>query len=129
LRYVCSGLEFFLPHVLREVHPEWKHESLDGILPAIALKRADLELELIGCCILISDQTVTPFRVLLRVEPDADTPASLEAWLGENYGTEMLRIPYASNRWFRWMNRLSQEFDQIDWTYHVGFGERDETID
>ena len=31
LREAMSTLEYFIPQVLREIHPEWNHESLDAV--------------------------------------------------------------------------------------------------
>lgn len=36
-RSIVSTLEFYLPAVLREVHPIWKHESLDGVFHELAV--------------------------------------------------------------------------------------------
>jgi hypothetical protein len=55
---LLTELEFYLPGVLGEVHKEWKYEGLDGILPIIARKIGPGEIEIIGSCILISDQTM-----------------------------------------------------------------------
>lgn len=122
-RDVLVGLEFYIPRVLREVHPEWRDESLDGIFPAVAQKTADREIELIGFCILISDQTLTPFRLNMQLEESVDDVAWLECWLGENTDTGMMRIPYSGN-WSKMLVILQDRVDVVDWTYHVGFGDR-----
>jgi hypothetical protein len=41
LRWVLSGLEWFLPEILAEVYPEWERRGLDGIHPALARKIGD----------------------------------------------------------------------------------------
>jgi len=122
-RDVLSGLESYIPRVLREVHPEWRHESLDGIFPAVALKTADHAIELIGFCLLISDQTMTPLRLKMQLDAAAGEVAWLECWLGENTDTGMMRIPYSGN-WSKRLYTLQDRLDTVDWTYHVSFGDR-----
>lgn len=36
-----SGLEWFLPSVLAEIHAEWRAESLDGIYPTMSFSSAN----------------------------------------------------------------------------------------
>jgi hypothetical protein len=60
----CRDLNGYIPEVLREIHSEWKYESLDGIYPEIARKNGDLEIEIIGLCIFIQDQTLTPLHLV-----------------------------------------------------------------
>jgi len=68
---LCDSLEIFLPRRLRERYPEWEKESLDGIFVARAIKTGARRAELVGTCILITDQTLTPFVVDLEVaEPN-----------------------------------------------------------
>jgi hypothetical protein len=55
LRAVYSGLEYFLPELLREIHGEWMNESLDGVLPYSRRKSGDAEADINGHVILISD--------------------------------------------------------------------------
>lgn len=65
---VLSGLGFFLPQqLMNEVCPEWNQESLDGILPMVARKTAEGEAEILGLCILISDQELKPLHVRLPI--------------------------------------------------------------
>jgi hypothetical protein len=58
---VLGGLEHFLPQILAEIYPYWKSESLDGFFLAEAKKLDHDKADLRGVCILISDQSVTPF--------------------------------------------------------------------
>ena len=60
-RDALSGLEWFLPTVVAEIHPEWTGESLDGFYLHVAQKTGDREAEILGLCCLLSDQTLTPF--------------------------------------------------------------------
>lgn len=58
---LCDILELLVPELLRQCHPEWVSESIDGFFFSVALKTDEMALELAGTCILISDQSVTPF--------------------------------------------------------------------
>src|SRR5580658_5773249 len=63
---LLGGLEYLLPHILAEIHPYWKGESLDGFNLAEAKKLDRDKAQLRGLCILISDQTVTPFHLQIQ---------------------------------------------------------------
>jgi hypothetical protein len=54
-----TGLECFVPSVIGEIHPEMLEQSGDGVLPIIARKAGDGEIELLGHFCFIADQTVT----------------------------------------------------------------------
>jgi hypothetical protein len=125
-RAVLSGLEFFLPHqVLREIYPEWDHESLDGIMPLLARKTGQGEAEIFGLCILISDQTVTPIHVRFQVAASIDEVSWLECRLGERGKHGMVRMPYdSSSKMAKRLYALNGKQDQIDWVYKVTFGQR-----
>src|SRR5271155_4815754 len=67
---ICDTLELLIPQVLRAEHPEWERESIDGFSFSLAERRGIASAEFAGTCILISDQTVTPFRLELNVADD-----------------------------------------------------------
>ena len=117
-RDVLSGMEFFLPAVFREIHPEWRHEGFDGILPIVARKVADGEIEIMGHCILISDQTVVPINLCLQISPCVDEVSWLECRLGEVGERGMIRTPY-NHKHFPGLPTAT-----IDWAYNVTFGAR-----
>ena len=124
-RRALSGLEYFIPAVLGEVHDEWRDGDLDGIFPDVSLKTAERELEVIGLCIFIGDQGLTPIRLRLQLDATTDAISWLECWVGETTAEGMLRIPYTEeSRWRNKLNSLSESVESIDWTYHVGYGER-----
>lgn len=126
-RETLDSLEYFLPAVLAEVHPEWrKQEGLDGFLISIAEKRGDNEAELMGHCILITDQTTAPFLLRLQIDPAADQVAWLELKLGQR-GTGahgMDRRRYENPPSLRKIAAVKDGIDRIDWVYKVTFGER-----
>lgn len=126
LQKVLSELEYFIPEVLRELHPEWKHESLDGIIPLVARKTNEGEAEFLGECILITDQTLTPLHLRVQVTPAGDGISWLELRLGELSQHGMVRTPYASASTTpkRLYKLLEQGPDAISWAYKVKFGDR-----
>jgi hypothetical protein len=124
-REVLCGLEYFLPEVLGEIHPEWRHESLDGIIPLLAQKTGQGEAEIFGLCIIISDQTLAPLHVHLQVAASADEISWLECRLGERGEQGMVRTTY------KYRNAITKRFflmegkaEQIEWVYKVTFGHR-----
>lgn len=123
---VLSGLEFFLPHqVLNQIYPEWDHESLDGIMPVLARKTGEGEAEILGLCILISDQTVTPIHVHLQVAASTDEVSWLECRLRERGKQGMVRVPYgSSSAMAKRLYALGGKLDLIGWVYKVTFGNR-----
>src|SRR5215467_14646777 len=82
-RKLALRLEYLLPKVLAAEHRWWRREGLDRILPAVARKVGPQDIELIGLCILISDQSVAPTYVRLRVSDEANEIERLECKLGE----------------------------------------------
>ena len=82
----CFSLEMFIPELLRRRYPQWDLESLDGIFVACARKTGPAAAQLAGTCILISDQTVTPFLVDLEASLADDSITSFRVSLGEPGG-------------------------------------------
>jgi hypothetical protein len=123
-RELLSGLEVFLPAILREVHQEWHDESLDGFHVAVAQKTGPCEAELIGLCILISDQTLTPIHVRLRGAATKDEIEWLECKVGETGlgKAGMVRMPYDSPKQAKMLFTLADRLGSIHWAYCVGFG-------
>lgn len=124
VRDVLVGLEYFLPAILADVYPYWKGESLDGFYLSEARKTGFYRAEMRGVCILISDQTITPFHVRMQIAASSDKINWMECRLGKrgNGNGEMERIP-----WSRWQGHsysfLQDSLKPIDWTYQVAFGE------
>jgi hypothetical protein len=121
-REFLLGLEFFLPGVLREIHPEWRWESLDGVIPYVARKTGNLEAEFIGHYILITDQSHTPIHLRLQLAPDVDEVSWLELKLGEKGDNGQIQRPYPPT--FKRVAAVKDRTDSIDWVYKVGFGQR-----
>lgn len=121
---VCHSLELFLPRTLRVQYPEWEKESLDGIFVARATKTGARTAEFVGTCILISDQTVTPFSVELDVAGPQGPVTVLSLNLGEP-GTGPLGIsgPVANSKDAqRLLACLLDRIDDIAWSYVLQTG-------
>jgi hypothetical protein len=122
---VLGGLEHLLPSVLSEIHPYWKGESLDGFFLADTKKLDYDKAELRGVCILISDQSITPFHVQMQLSASADELDWLECRLGKrgDGAGGMERIP-----WSKWSGHsyavLQDSLKPIEWAYAVTFGEK-----
>jgi hypothetical protein len=126
-REALSGLEWFLPTVLAEIHPEWTCESLDGIYPHFAHKTGEAEADILGLCCLMSDQTVTPIHVRLQISSTADEVSWLELKLGEKGRGGMVRTPYScSPSLDKRLHALSRRAGTMEWVYKVTFGGRRE---
>ena len=124
-RDALSGLEWFLPTVLAEVHSEWTGESLDGIYPHLAQKTGEGEAEILGLCCLMSDQTLTPIHLRLQLSSTTDEMSWLELRLGEKGRAGMVRIPYSSSpSIYKRLHTLSRKANTIEWVCEVTFGER-----
>jgi len=126
LKEVCSLLEWYIPGVLCERHPEWRREGLDGVIPALAQKTGKREAEIYGLCILISDQTLAPCHLRLRIGA-ADSIKWLELRLGERTPDGMRRVPYDSpDRLYKQLHKMALNIDveSFSWAYKVTFGDR-----
>jgi hypothetical protein len=123
MRDVLDRLEWWLPTILAEVYPFWKGEELDGFYLAFASKTGPSEAELAGACILINDQTITPFQLRLQVARDMDEIAWLECRVGDA-GTGkggIRRAPCVSTKV---IYAVVDRPDSIHWVYRVTFGEK-----
>ena len=125
LREALNAMEYFIPEVLREIHREWENESLDGVLPLIVRKTGEREVELVGQCILISDQTLVPIYVILQIHSAKNKVTWLECRLGEKGADRTVRRPYGSDSsGLKQLCFLEDEIDSIDWAYQVAYGEK-----
>ncbi|MCA9005897.1 MAG: hypothetical protein KDA70_11565 [Planctomycetaceae bacterium] len=121
-RRLLSAFNYFIPEVLAEIHPEWKSDALDDLIPLVAKRTGDREAVLFGLSWLIRDQTVVPTYVQLQIDPDLDRVNWLECRIGERGPQGMLRRP--GNSFDRQLYRLQGREDLIDWAYQVTFGEK-----
>jgi hypothetical protein len=120
---IMGDLEFFLPAVLRVIYSEWNQESLDGVFPILARKTGDVEVEILGVCIIISDQRYTPFHLRLQIGASADEVYWFECRLGERgpHGMQTTPSPFLTGLKKR-INALEGRADQLEWVYKATFG-------
>lgn len=122
---LLTGLECFVPSVIGEIHPEMLEQSGDGVLPIIARKTGDGEIELLGHFCFIADQTLTPIHLKLQLADAADEISWLECRLGQRGERGMLRTPYGTpSATARLLNKSAERASAIDWVCEVTFGER-----
>lgn len=117
---LCGILEMLVPQVLRDDHPEWQKESIDGFLFSSAIRVEETSVRLSGLCILISDQTVTPFSLDMRLR-DGESLQSLRIRLGEagHGGLGMVGPVIGSGAARHMLESLESRLDAIDWIYDV----------
>jgi len=120
-----SDLEFFLPAILRVKHAEWMEESLDGVWPLVARKTGEGEVEILGYCMIISNQRYTPLHLRLKIGPANDEVLWLECTLGERgpHGMETTSARFLTQLKER-LYALDGKVDLINWVYKVGFDHR-----
>jgi hypothetical protein len=113
----CMSLELFIPQQLRSFYPEWDRESLDGIFVARAEKTGLLSAHLVGTCIIISDQTVTPFSIDLELS--SASVSCFKIMLGEPGGGALgISGPKCNSREAKQLfETLINRLGSIDWSY------------
>jgi hypothetical protein len=115
---LCDTLELLIPRFLRRTHPEWENESIDGFYFSRAVKCGDTSAELVGTCILISDQTVTPFELDVAVSEDG-LLRPLRIRLGEPGGGPLgISGPVCTSSAAAGMlDALNVRLNRVEWVY------------
>jgi hypothetical protein len=116
-----DSLERFIPHLLSLRYPEWEWESLDGLYTVMAQRLDSETAEFAGMCILISDQTITPFFIRLTLTTLHDSIASYRVSLGES-GSGRLGIsgpPCNTHGASKILANIGARLDKIRWVYRV----------
>ncbi len=116
-----DSLEIVLSRLLGRHYPEWENESLDGFYFASAIRTGLEAVRLVGTCILISDQTVTPFLVDLELHSENDSLESIRACLGESgQGPLGISGPPCNTRGARkLLDALDARLGSIEWSYKL----------
>lgn len=119
------GMEFYLPEILREIYSYWNVESLDNFYLSEARKIDTDTADIRGVCILISDQTITPFHVTIKLSPTRAEIEGVNCRLGKSGKGDgnMDRVP-----WTQWRDHkhlhLKASLERIDWVYTVSVGDK-----
>lgn len=121
-RLLMGALDYFIPEVLAELCPEWKSDALDDVIPLVADRTGEREAVFFGMSWLIRDQTVVPTYLQLQIDSAIDRVNWLECRIGERGPQGMVRRPGSS--FDKQLYRLQGREDQIDWAYHVTYGEK-----
>lgn len=124
-----SYLEYFLPEVIGEIHPECLGRSCDGILPSITLIIAPRTIHILGLYCEMSSQTWHPLDVRFQIAPIADTINWMECKLGERFHRGSKQTTLDGNRVTQKRTTkflYNRENIDIDWFYRVTFGTREE---
>lgn len=113
-------LEFLIPGILRSSHPEWQTESIDGFRISSATKTTDLSAGMTGTCILITDQSVTPFDFDFALSRNGGFEA-IRVRLGESGGGPLgISGPSCNSDAAReLLIELDSRVDSIDWVYNI----------
>ena len=112
-----SHLERFIPSKLGEKYEDWGPpvgEGLDGFEVHKALKTGDLEAEILGVCVLITDMALVPFLLRLRIDRSEDRIKRLEFYVGE-MGEEGLKRKYKD----QWKLFYGPDTPEPDWAYTI----------
>lgn len=118
---LLGTLEYFLPLRLSLDYPEWKGESLDGFYLSKAEKTGIHSARFLGTCILMTDQTMTPFFLELSSTASGDGLASFKLFLGEK-GAGKLGISgpgWGTKGAWKLIENISCRLDSIRWSYVI----------
>jgi hypothetical protein len=125
------ALELWIPWQLMQKFHEWREESIDGFSIAMAYTTSDSVIRIIGTCILISDQTVTPFVLDLALTNHRGQIESFRLSLGEKGGGHLgISGPaYGSEKAIDLLENLVTRLSDICWVYTIEEGVREATGD
>ena len=114
-------MELYLPQRLRDSHGEWERESIDGFFISQATKASDSMAVLLGTCILISDQRLTPVYFEVEVAPTRDHIAAYRLRIGEPGGGPLgiSGPPCDSKEAASLLYGLVDRLGRVPWAYDV----------
>ncbi len=123
IQQFLNELERPLTDLFRTQYPKkWKWLSIDGFYPTQVYKKTDTLVEIMGMCIFVDSQQLTPFWLSFTYVPQSNRLLSLESKIGqvEDAGEEMrLWLYQPVLKWQTYM--LSKEKECIGWLYEVRF--------
>ena len=123
-RDMLSALEYYTTELLQYCEGWPSHESLDGVLPSRITKVDENEMEVLGVCILISDQTVTPMHATFRLTPRSEDIAMATCRVGEpdRASGGLLRLPYGSADASLARSTLPDRLGMFPWLFTIEVG-------
>lgn len=125
-RSLMGSLERFVPSVLSRLYSEWKFESLDGFSFRLVRRLTQRRLELAGLCLLISDQSWTPFHMQLQHDAAIDEIEWMRCRLGVwgESPRQMIRMPWDTPD-ERVTHEVVENPDEFEWVFTVMLGEEE----
>jgi hypothetical protein len=123
-----TGLEYFIPSVLKEKYSFWYKESLDAFRFTVQRKTGDMDAEFIGLCLLITDQVWTPLHLRLGIYPENSRVKWLECKLGElGNNNEILTVPHNSAKETKLLYSVDARLEKILWAFTISLGNQSHT--
>jgi hypothetical protein len=116
LQVILNELEWLVDPKMHERHEHWRWEGLDGVYAARVTVVDENTVEILGMCILIGDQTLTPICVRVKLESDLSISVSGKLGHAGDGAGGMTRWPYGSKEAKKTMDRLAQGVEP-DWVY------------
>ncbi len=118
---VCSSLELFFPRMLRVHYREWQHESIDGVFIESAIKNNEHSLRIAGVCILMRDQSLTPFQSEISISPADEMIEECILRIGEPGGGSLAISGPACNsaNATSYRENIIARLDDIQWVFSV----------
>jgi hypothetical protein len=116
LQLLLNELEWLVDPKMRERHAHWRWESLDGVYAARVTVIDENAIEILGMCILIGDQTMTPIRIRLRLGADSSIEVSGQLGHAGDGAGGITRWPCGSMEASQTLDRLVQGVE-VDWVY------------
>ena len=107
--------------VLKESYPEWESESLDGFFVAYACRTGPSTVEMYGTCILVTDQTCTPFHFTFELSQSEYRIIKYHVSVGEQ-GTGHLLIsgPECNSKKAMFLlQTIHERIGNIEWAFEV----------
>lgn len=126
IQKAVGWLDYFLPQaVIGEVYPEWKYEAFDGIIPVHCRKTGEMEIEILGYCYLMADQSIMPIHLKFQLHLTEDEISWMECRIGEKGepGLERMHSRKENSMSKRLYMLIGQE-NTLNWQYKAGFGTR-----
>jgi hypothetical protein len=117
---LSATLEYLVPQLLAQSYPEWRGESLDGFYFSSAARSEEDSALLTGLCILMSDQTLTPFTFNLGLSDEAKLER-VRIRLGEPGGGQLgiSLWKWGSTDVLKNVWALNARLETIDWVYDI----------